>query len=684
MINKLSKFRSHILEWILVLLVVFLFTPTLRDFSEFAHLQGGETSYLINSGVIAARIYEETGAIPRWNPFIGRGEPLIENPFSYVLNPLMVLPIFAFGANHGPLVGVLLHIVLSAMGGWTLAYIIGLRWPGRLLLALLLGGNGSMAGAISLGFYQMGLSQAYVPWVLAGLLGTIKCRHSRWTIGVLVGATVLMLFAGTFWYVLPTAISCLVLAGFQVIRRNGVDWVALRRLLWAGVLIMLVAAVRLLPQYVHREFVDHLWETLDNTFGFFSMLDLYFVTEDIPGQRSLFYHFILPPVFAVFLILVYALLRWRRPDMLPSPRWRLIVPAMLLIVLYVVWSQEKTPFFVWLYGAIPFFAEWRFVSRMLAAGAPLLALIVALVFDDVWGAVQKLGAGGLFPMVVVAWILLFAGYGAGTYIMGNWSRITGAETETGYNAPLIYYLRANNPQDFLPIMTWYYFSDYFPFYEVLARASFGNPDYQPGSLPPTVGTKALTNYYPQYVISSHDIPFAEIDSSYRQLATTPDLYTSILWESETPPTYAYTILRNRLIRLQGPLTRDLTTPVESFEHNIDSVRVTLDDYIPGSYLVITEVAYPGWKVRVNGINASLEVVGELVAVQLPESDTLPLVVEFCYEPDYLYWGGALTVFGVLLMATYLLQLDKQWVTSNYTSPRQILAPIRMVLMDTLE
>ena len=135
----IDKLRAYGLEILFVLFIVFLFTPTLRDFSEFAHLKGGETSYLINSGVIAARIYDETGTIPLWNPFIGRGEPLLENPFSYVLNPLMTLPIFAFGANHGPLVGVLLHITLSAMGGWTLAYVIGMRWPGRLLLALLMG-----------------------------------------------------------------------------------------------------------------------------------------------------------------------------------------------------------------------------------------------------------------------------------------------------------------------------------------------------------------------------------------------------------------------------------------------------------------------------------------------------------------------------------------------------------------
>ena len=504
-----------------------------------------------------------------------------------------------------------------------------------------------------------------MPWIFAGLLGTIKHKQSRWTVGILVVATVLMLFAGTFWYVLPTAISCLVLAGFQIVRRERIDWAAIRRVLWAAVLILLISAVRLLPQVVHHEFVDHLRELLDDTFGFFTMTRLYFVTENLPGERSLFYHFILPPVFTLFLGVVYALIRWRRRDVLPSPRWQLIVPAVLLILFYIIWSQEKTPFFVWLYETFPFFAEWRFVSRMLAAGTPLLAMVVALVFDDVWVAVNKLGNGRLFPVISLAalagWILLFVGYGAGTVVMGNWSRITGAEKTTGYNAPLIYYLRANNPQAFLPVMTWYYFRDYTPFYEVLARASFGNPDYQPGSLPSTLGNKSLTDYYPQYVISAHDIPFAEIDSSYRQLATTPDLFTSILWESDAPPTYAYIIFRNLLRGLRSPLTRDLTEPVESFEHNIDSVRVTLDDYIPGAYLVITEVAYPGWKVRINGMDAPLEVVGKLVAAELPASNILPLVVEFRYEPDELYQGAAITMVGVLLMSIYLLRLDGLWV-----------------------
>ncbi|MCC6802811.1 MAG: hypothetical protein IT319_08000, partial [Anaerolineae bacterium] len=63
----------------LILIVLALATRHLQNFAYDQRLSGNEFSYLINSGVIAADGYHATGTIPLWNPFMGRGEPLIEN-----------------------------------------------------------------------------------------------------------------------------------------------------------------------------------------------------------------------------------------------------------------------------------------------------------------------------------------------------------------------------------------------------------------------------------------------------------------------------------------------------------------------------------------------------------------------------------------------------------------------------
>src|SRR5689334_20528223 len=94
---KPVRLLSVIIELGIIFLLVFNFTTTLRDPAADVRIRGGEYSYLVSSGAVASSIFQKVGAIPLWNPFIGTGEPLIENPFSFVLNPLMSWPILLQG-----------------------------------------------------------------------------------------------------------------------------------------------------------------------------------------------------------------------------------------------------------------------------------------------------------------------------------------------------------------------------------------------------------------------------------------------------------------------------------------------------------------------------------------------------------------------------------------------------------
>ena len=62
-------------------------------------------------------------------------------------------------------------------------------------------------------------------------------------------------------------------------------------------------------------------------------------------------------------------------------------------------------------------------------------------------------------------------------------------------------------------------------------------------------------------------------------------------------------------------------------------------------LVLSEVAYPGWRVEVNGVPAALETAyGLLRAVDLPAG---PQTVVFTFRPLSMYAGLTLTLIGVL-------------------------------------
>jgi hypothetical protein len=258
---------------------------------------------------VAAVTFEHTGRIPLWNSWMGRGEPLLENSFSYVNNPLMFLPVLAWGPYDGAKIAVIAHAVIAGLGGWMLAYLAGLKTAGRLLSAGLFAGHGGIVGAIGMGFYQMSLSQAYVPWIYAGTIGTLR-RRDRWSVGLLVVGTALLLFAGTFWYALPTAIGVALLVGFGLFEHDAagrirLNAVALRRIAVAAVLIGAVAAVRLIPQAVNHEYVTHVEEYFPNPprdFGWTA--GLYFSPTMPPDSQisSLYFFYTLSPVFLILLL----------------------------------------------------------------------------------------------------------------------------------------------------------------------------------------------------------------------------------------------------------------------------------------------------------------------------------------------------------------------------------------------
>jgi hypothetical protein len=668
-------------EVLVITVAIFYFVPYLRDWSPFIRIRGTEFSYLINSGVIAANVFERSGSIPLWNPFMGTGEPLLENPFSFVLNPLMTLPIFALGAIQGTKMAVVIHVFLMGMGGWMLGYVLGCKAPARLLLGVLLGSSGSMTAAIGTGFYQMSLSQVYVPWVFAGLFGTLLRRERLW-VGLLAVSAMLMIFAGTYWYVLPTALSALGIVIFHLFWRNDqgrwrLNITALKRLLLALGLTAGLSAVRLLPQFVHFEYIDHPRAMLLGDVVDFNLLSpLYFQTT-LPAPINnpiIYYHYILPALFAG-LLLALRLLVFRSLQ-LPGGRWRIIIPGLLLIVFFTTWAQEATPFFSWLYLAFPALGEWRFLGRMMAAASPWVALLAMLAFDDILRVIMHISSAWL-RLTLIA-LLGAAAVVSAVDVMRNWSRAGGTEFATSPIYRPLSSLQRLYPNQFIAVRAWSFF-DYLPFYDPLTRTTFGNPDYRPDSLSSTVSQPATMEFWPEFSIAferSQQRYLAQ--NGYQPVAGIPEAYRRYVWQNPNAPPYAFTIPHYDFMRYTTPLKRDQVTPVSAFVHNVDHIRVSLDNYQNRDVLVLTETAYPGWQVTVNGQPARLESVGGMIGVTLPfktADEITPIQVVFAYEPVWLYRGGWITLVSVLLTCGYLLRIERQLPRlRRYINPKRLSNP----------
>ena len=212
------------------------------------------------------------------------------------------------------------------------------------------------------------------------------------------------------------------------------------------------------------------------------------------------------------------------------------------------------------------------------------------------------------------------------------------------------------PTDFLSIDTYGFFC-YLPFYNTFSRAAFGNPDYRPGALDPTIGSGIHTDFPPPFAAGP-----ANFYRTTRGLTppergyvdyTAPDgsVNYDMVWIHPDAPPYAF-IARLDAFTGDEPLTAADVTAITNYRHHIDRVAVDIAAAIPDAVLVVQETAYPGWTAAVNGQPAQIESVGGLIGVRLPPGEAVR--VEFAYRPLLLYIGAL--VSGVFIAVFLLLRV----------------------------
>lgn len=116
------------------------------------------------------------GEFPSWNPAVGGGQPLAANPNHQAFYPphlLILLPDYLTGFQ----LYIVLHFVILALGGWTLARSLGAGRAAALFtaLSLSLGGFALSASAV----LPILLSFAWHPWVLAFSIRAFRHRSVR-------------------------------------------------------------------------------------------------------------------------------------------------------------------------------------------------------------------------------------------------------------------------------------------------------------------------------------------------------------------------------------------------------------------------------------------------------------------------------------------------------------------------
>lgn len=167
-----------IAEWIVIVIIIILVTRVYQSPDPHVQFSGREAEWITSSAYAATAGMRQYGRIPLWQPYLEQGEPLVENPVGFIFNPFAMLPSLLWGPQLGLRLSVVLHVLLAGLGGWFLARILGLGGLGRVLLALLLVGKGGMHAMLGAGYFQLALSQVFMPWVIGGVIAIVRLPHS--------------------------------------------------------------------------------------------------------------------------------------------------------------------------------------------------------------------------------------------------------------------------------------------------------------------------------------------------------------------------------------------------------------------------------------------------------------------------------------------------------------------------
>lgn len=661
-------------------------------------LSGGESEWLTSTIHAAYDGLQQYGRIPRWQPYIAHGEPIIENPFNFIFNPFAGMPALFLGPVTGLRISVVLNYFMAGLGGWFLGRVLGFSALARVLLALLLIGKGSMHSMLNASYYQLAFSQLYMAWVTGGVIAIARFPRQRWPLVLTALALALQLFNGNLWYVLPTAVGAVCIALVCIVT-TGKGWInreAMRRYVTSGLLALGLSAVFALPVLLQSDRVGRHDEELQAGWAapLTDIIPLYFdsnpdriitVYEPLFGYtnwhyvnelNAFYYHFVVPSWYVLLIFILLPFYPAVRPRI-----WLIGLAALVLFAFATVWGAGGKQPVLWLYDTFAPLRQWRFVPRALAVGSFWLALWVGLRTDILWKAVQNADWGGLFNIdaskrkvrlipIALSLIMVVAAGLAAIEVNDRWYQASGAmRAIEPTRDECTRWLRQQYPDEYLEVWQQHY-SEITTFLNHRIRTSNIAADFEMSPQAPTVGADwlDLNGVLPSFAqLNEREERTWGKEMGYQMVQGSPLFADGLPCLSrQLKPTlpYAYSITLtdlNQLVLPAAPFELDVRAfnPIHLVERRDDQIALIVTDKRTAPIVVgVQESAYPGWRVEVDGQPVHLESVGGQIGVVLPAGDA-PVQIYFVYEPTQPVIGGLITLITSVICVLYLMSQRRE-------------------------
>jgi len=692
------KFRQIVLELALIAVIAIYGMREYINFDENMTFNGNEAQWLTSSAQYVAESWKNLGYVPLWQPYLSRGEPTIDSPFSFALNPFQTLPSVLFGYPNGVKVSIILSAIIAGWGGWYLGRVLGFGTAGRLLLGLLFAVKGPQHAAITRGYIQLGMTQAYLPWVVASAIAVIKFRHQRYPIVMVAFWITILFLGGNIYYTLPALVMAVLIMSAYLMRRRTPDdpphWIpfVFDKVVWQRLLLSLaftvgLAAVTFLPIFLNSGYIGR--HATEQGWGAFAPLTA--VLAQLFSPQSVFdtgvwnenYYIYTMPIWFAFIVFILLPVLERA---LPGERralgenWRIWVIGIFAFVFFTTWGSGINAIIGWMYENLPLIGRWRNVNRMLTVTSFWTAVFAALWVDLLWKRIdpeshyKRLSTGVFRDWARAAVSVAIGGVVILLSLIAVWETVSGrllygsVVPESQMLKSCISWIQEYDDDQMVAAWTLDYFTVN-SFVREGVRMTNINADYDPLGVAPTIFDGDLSEAMPEWII-----PYFEGEQQYwgergwQPIEGSPTMGDgqSCAWRNPNTLGYVFTIPYNDLLfastapapeDVRLPLDPSLTQTVTEYDWQPGKISMSINNPTDERVvLVVQDVAWPGWVVRVDDSPARLESVGQLIGYVLPPNSSQN--VEFEFTAPTLRFGAVVSVLTLIAMLLFLFRADR--------------------------
>lgn len=636
LMSRAKRDLALVLELSLLALVGLGFALPFSDMNQTLTLPGRELQVHVGQIQLFADWLDGFSEFPLWNPAIGLGRSWIADPFLFAFNPFASIPMWFWGVNYGSKIAVVINFLIAGFGMWSVARLLGFRWPTRLWAAMLYMLSGGLVAHLQAGQVQLVFALGWLPWSFAGLL--IVWQKKSYTAAALASLPqAIFYFSGNLYYQAYAAFCYVFILLILAVewRPLKVNWPGLWKVFVLGILSLGLISIQFLPAFAARNDIANQGGYARDEREFYGsqkpadalvnyiVSDIEFALSPMLGKPPYIaesYRYIGISPFIFLLLIVPAFKR--------SHRKREVVAVALSFLILLSWAGVKYTFFKGIYHSLPFIYQFRFPGRALSVGAMFVILLGGFGLEELLTWINSLGTGFLEKMnnvrlstvLKAGRALLFGIVLAGlagsvrdvfvsnakvaaleeqsllTYDIGfRWLR----DREDGAYTFGIFTTEAINIGRSLEAYTKQF--------RIMSLVD----GWIPAGIPTRFGEPEAVTIGPKYWFLWDDEPMDQPEATLVH-----KLGALEIWETPTFP-FAFTVPDGRFDLEPYAIEPSEVQPVVSYRRQVPNRILVETDTDEVAVLIVSEAWFSGWTASIEGEPVEIGSVSNLLAVRLP-------------------------------------------------------------------